>query len=154
MRKINALIAAAAGLLVPVLMLAQEPTTTSPIDPMTGNMSDTVVALFVSIFASAGSWYKIIDGMKNLIPWVRDNPKVLKILNFAGNFLTLGAACFVMGQVHNVFDAAKCLFLAVAASLMSAGFYEGKRVSDLARASAGVAAFTKVEEKRAEEDKK
>ena len=104
-------------------------------------LPDTVVALLVGVFASGASWYKIIDGVKNWIPGLKDSPKALKWLAVAGNAMTLGGGCFMVGKMNDAFDVAKCLVGIVMASLMSAGFYEAKKASDIARAG-GAAPLT------------
>lgn len=102
-------------------------------------LPEPVVGWAISIFAVGALVYKLIDGVKNLIPGLKDNPTFMKILNFTGNFLMLGAGCFVLGQVHDLFDVLKCLGAAVMGSLVAAGLYEAKKNSDLARAGGAAA---------------
>ncbi len=104
---------------------------------------DPIAGLIVTILASGAAWYKIIDGLKNMIPWVKDNPGVIKWINIIGNTVTIAGGCIVVGHVNDAFDVAKCLVAAVLASLTAAGFYEAKKASDLARAG-GAAALTNV----------
>lgn len=101
-----------------------------------------MIAVIVQVFAVAALVYKTIDGLKNMFPaLVEKYPNILRIFNALGVFLLTGGACFVMGEVHDLFDVLKCLGAAVIAFLVAAGFYEAKRTSDLARAAASVASF-------------
>jgi hypothetical protein len=94
-----------------------------------------VLTWAAAAFAVGGMIYKSIDGLKNLIPALNNNPLTVKILNFAGSFLVLGAGCFVANTgPMDALDLLKCFIAAVIASLTAAGFYEAKKNSDIARA--------------------
>lgn len=98
-----------------------------------------IVGWAILVFSVAGLIYKGLDGIKNLVPGLAQNATVMKVLNFVGSFLTIGGACFVVGQVHDAFDVLKCLTAAVMASLVAAGLYEAKKTSDVARAGGAAA---------------
>jgi peptidoglycan/LPS O-acetylase OafA/YrhL len=135
---------------VPVLVLVALPLfaqdTTAP--PVTLPVPEKVVGVIAAVFAVGGTMYKVIDGLKNIIPGVKDRPLILKGVNFAGAFLVLGGACMAAGGGHDAVALGKCLVEAVAAGLIAAGFHEAKKTSDLARASATVPEFKTEAEKK------
>ena len=95
---------------------------------------DPWIVIALKAFAIGGVVYKMLNGLKDLIPSFGSSALVLRILNFAGNFLITGGACFVMGEVHDAFDLVKCLVAAVMGALVAAGFQRDKKASDMARA--------------------
>ena len=101
----------------------------------------SVIGWASQILLVGGLVYAAINGLKNIIPAIRDNATLLKILNFVGNLIPNLGVCFVMGQVTDAFDLAKCVGAAVIGSLTSAGLFQAKKEADLARAAADVPAF-------------
>jgi hypothetical protein len=122
---------------LPVVALAQS---TPPVPPVVA-VPDPIVGLIATILASGLAMWKIIDGLKNMFPGL--NGTILKILNFAGNFLTIGGGCVIVGHVNEIGGVVGCFVSAVLASLVSAGLYHGAVQANLARAG-GAAALTNV----------
>lgn len=103
-----------------------------------------IVVYVVSAFGIGGLIYKVIDGLKNMIPALANNGTVLKIINFLGSFILLGGGCWAAtGHPLDALDILKCTVAAALASLTAAGLYEAKKRSDMARAG-GAASITNV----------
>lgn len=124
-------------LLVTVPLFAQD----APPGPVTIPVSGKVVTLIATVFAVGGTMYKLIDGLKNFIPGLKENPTVLRWINVAGTFVIYGTACVTTGHDLDLGSLVKCLIEAVGSSLVAAGFYEAKSKSDAARAAASLPEF-------------
>ena len=117
--------------------LAQD--TTAP--PVTLPVPEKIIGVLAAVFAVGGTMYKILDGVKNFIPGVKDKPEILKWINIIGSFTIFGAACVAANGPHDLGNLAKCLIEAAAAALVAAGFHQSKKDADLARAAATVGEF-------------